>query len=663
MYRAYLKSNPLLHRERLQLDVLDKTNMVDKPRNDPSHTYEEETDNCTLCFKKFIEPKILPCFHSFCRRCLDIYAEKHVRNEKFPCPLCLMECNLPPTGVGDLQTNFYIKAAQTRASKVANTKCDTCEEGFRAERSCIECDQSLCDNCSKTHLKMTSSANHHLVALGEKQERKKFLVSKAFCDRHSSDELTFYCRRCDVPVCLRCKVTIHENHPTEDLSDSASETRRDLDELLQSAKTSLPNLHNYLQEVSHYEETLEKTHSKIKHDIEKQTKKLHEAVDALSRKILEEISDEFSVENARMQNRRSIIKKTAKSLSLQLQSAAQVVSYGSDPDITRNRYILTKQLQGIAKRKPERELAKLNIDFKPSDMKNGPIEEMFGLLTKTRYPAETVQIEEYSSFVVDESFKVVSSICPTPDGKAWVASGWTTDVHLLYRHGLKIRTHVLDKTIDCIAIDETQDLYMTSSDQRMIGRPGPGFSLEKFKMLPGYHPRGITTTQNGEILVCLTQSLAFQDYKPSHKNKVMKLNDKGEVVEEYGADGKLFMYPLRLAVNVNGDICVTDCQKKCVFILKSDGTVKSIYEGMNSTEVEKEFEPRGIACDSRGHILVADSANHAIHLLDHNGQYMQLLLTESEGLFGPYALATDADDCLWVGGRDAALKVFKCTWS
>ena len=273
-------------------------------------------------------------------------------------------------------------------------------------------------------------------------------------------------------------------------------------------------------------------------------------------------------------------------------------------------------------------------------------------------------MEEYAAFSVDSSFKAISSVCPTDEGTAWIALGWTADAHTFYRHGIKIKTHVVSKTIDFIARDTDNNLYMSSNEQKMVGKPGPGFNLDQFATFPGYHPRGLTITSNGDILICLAQSAAFQDYRPTHKNKVVRLDRTGKMTNEYGGDGKLFLYPLRIAVNVNDDICVSDSKKQSIVIIKSNGELKAEYNGKDSTvELKSVFEPRGIVCGSRGHIYVADSANHMIHMLDHLGNLQRLLLTEGDGLYGPYSVAIDKEDYMWVGCRDAAVKVYKMVWS
>lgn len=90
----------------------------------PNLRENDETMECSLCLKTFTTPKLLPCFHTFCLRCLQEYVERNAHNQKFACPLCAFECVIPAGGVDELQTNFYIKAAQTKLKIAANSPCE-----------------------------------------------------------------------------------------------------------------------------------------------------------------------------------------------------------------------------------------------------------------------------------------------------------------------------------------------------------------------------------------------------------------------------------------------------------------------------------------------------------------------------------------------------------
>jgi len=72
---------------------------------------DDDQLNCPICFEKFKNPKLLPCRHTFCKACLNVYSEQKqaTENEKvFPCPMCRSKCKIPKGGIQNLLTNFFV---------------------------------------------------------------------------------------------------------------------------------------------------------------------------------------------------------------------------------------------------------------------------------------------------------------------------------------------------------------------------------------------------------------------------------------------------------------------------------------------------------------------------------------------------------------------------
>ena len=70
----------------------------------------------------------------------------------------------------------------------------------------------------------------------------------------------------------------------------------------------------------------------------------------------------------------------------------QVVSYGSDADIARNKEKLSDQLTKMAKSKPPTGLIKLSMEFEPATNNQEGFKDMFGDLSKTRSREPVVKV-------------------------------------------------------------------------------------------------------------------------------------------------------------------------------------------------------------------------------------------------------------------------------
>ncbi|XP_050388906.2 tripartite motif-containing protein 2-like [Patella vulgata] len=123
----------------------------------------DETHSCSICLEDFTKPKILPCFHTFCQHCIDDYIKAHSHLNKFNCPNCRTQIQVPDGGASGFSTNFYIQPKD-------------------------------------------KTQNH-------------------FCRRHKTKEIEFYCRDCSVAVCGSCVILDHTTHSKTDLTEIDQEVR------------------------------------------------------------------------------------------------------------------------------------------------------------------------------------------------------------------------------------------------------------------------------------------------------------------------------------------------------------------------------------------------------------------------------------------------------
>ena len=124
------------------------------------HKLEEQL-TCSICLEQYTNPKILPCFHSFCLDCLggvplDLTQQG---NYSIRCPTCRSPCQLPQQGVHALPPSFTInnltevynllKKVKVTSGK-GFTSCDKCQTND-GDRYCKQCAKFLCRQCLQHH--------------------------------------------------------------------------------------------------------------------------------------------------------------------------------------------------------------------------------------------------------------------------------------------------------------------------------------------------------------------------------------------------------------------------------------------------------------------------------------------------------------------------------
>lgn len=105
----------------------------------------------------------------------------------------------------------------------------------------------------------------------------------------------------------------------------------------------------------------------------------------------------------------------------------------------------------------------------------------------------------------------------------------------------------------------------------------------------------------------------------------------------------IFQYPAYMVKNTNGDLCVSDNNKRVVVVDKNN-----IFRFMYPEHDQNGFTPYGISTDSKGCILIVDSSSSSIHIINQDGKF-QRNLKMSKRLREPRGLCIDESGKCCVG--------------
>ena len=105
--------------------------------------------------------------------------------------------------------------------------CQECDE--EATHFCQDCDQLMCDHCTRHHRKIKSTKDHVLQTAAEFKERKQAPPKpKRLCKKHKNQALDLYCSTCHVPICLYGTVKEHLGHEYDLMHDVADKHQGEL---------------------------------------------------------------------------------------------------------------------------------------------------------------------------------------------------------------------------------------------------------------------------------------------------------------------------------------------------------------------------------------------------------------------------------------------------
>ena len=254
---------------------------------DSSVVQMESYLRCSICFETLQDPRTLPCFHSFCKCCLErfvkVQREKAAQTRKvielFNCPECRTQFELKDgQHVADMTRNHFIcnmlemLTIQRQPKQIA---CDSCERKAPAVSRCMECKHYLCRECLTIHERWPALKKHTIFTMDElatDPENQNKTREKSTCEQHKNETLEYYCEKCKKLACIHCLRLEHnkEGHSYLSTEEVAKKNR----ELLKSSSSFLNDLlkegSDALKHIEHVLEKLEKNAEKAKYQIGKQ---------------------------------------------------------------------------------------------------------------------------------------------------------------------------------------------------------------------------------------------------------------------------------------------------------------------------------------------------------------------------------------------------------
>ena len=197
---------------------------------------------CPVCQDFFQDPKILPCFHYYCKRCV---LQLAAREQPFPCPECRGDTLLPPTGADGFPTAFFVNRMKSLhdamekvqgATSSGDLVCEQCKSADKAMAFCRHCAQFICNFCREGHRRIKAFSGHTVVSIEElrrnAEENLPIVQPEPMRCKEHQEQLKIYCFTCNQLICRDCTVIDHKDHHFQFVSKCAPEIKQGLHEML-----------------------------------------------------------------------------------------------------------------------------------------------------------------------------------------------------------------------------------------------------------------------------------------------------------------------------------------------------------------------------------------------------------------------------------------------
>src|SRR6218665_3938758 len=316
---------------------------------------------CCICTNNFNDPRLLPCSHTFCLKCLENLGEKSSKlpGNSMACPLCSREFSIPTEGFSGLQRNLFVdklmKMSRTVGPLSAGIQCDVClEERIsdteiatpHADTYCEDCEQNLCEECCKQHSRFRGTKLHKVIDVGEHSKRKLYSDKpiQSLCILHGRVTLKIFCFDCKTVLCAVCFIEAHQTHKGTEGNTVAEDFRKQIKEMAlelgqkeseveEKCSKLNQNKSEFFQTLIHLEKEMMQHYEQIKETGEKQLKLILFKLENMRQTKLEEVAD-----------MKEALEKHTKNLVKHKSYCNDTAAAGSDVDVCQGLNILSEKV-------------------------------------------------------------------------------------------------------------------------------------------------------------------------------------------------------------------------------------------------------------------------------------------------------------------------------
>ena len=641
----------------------------------------EEQLNCSICLDTYTDPKILQCFHVFCRQCLVPLGVRDQQGQlSLTCPTCRQATPIPARGVAGLQSAFHInnllEILEDSANKLENAPATP-------------------EKATPTDLNPVNKASH--------------------CFVHEDKELELYCETCGELICLKCvtKSGKHHSHDYEELNVAFGKYKKEITSSLEPMENQVTTIKKALALIKQCHGEISDQRVAIEDNIHVTFRRLREVLTLRETELIGHLHKTTQGKLKGLAAKRDQIETTLAQLDSCLHFMRESIKAGNESNVL------------MMKTNTVHQVKELTTPFQPDTLKpNTEADLVFSALADL-----TAMCQSYGQVFAPRSPD--PSKCHTT-GKglevAVVGEKSTAILHAVSYEGkpceepiksleCELASEITGTRASCSVERRGQSQYEISYQPTIKGRHHLHIKVEgqhvrgspssvavkspveklgtPILTLGGVRgPWGVTINQRGEVVVTEGSGHCVSVFSPNGEKlrsfgthgpgvgqfkypygvavdgegNILVVNNNNHCIQKFTKEGQFlsavgtkgsgplqFWYPTGIAFNTsNNKVYVAGNCNHHVQVLNSDLTFSSTFGKQGSGKGQFNY-PHGIACDSTGNVYVADTLNYRIQVFTAEGKFLRMFGRRGQGrgeLDVPYCVAVDTSGMVYVSEDD-----------
>lgn len=531
-------------------------------------------------------------------------------------------------------------------------ECGTEECEGNYQFYCNSCERPMCSLCRDEHLK-SSKTDYHDVVSHKHRKRQQLPVEK--CKIHPSKDLDILCEECNVPLCSKCStMPSHRGHTFVDLEEKYAENCHTCQEtILKICQYFIPESQNLQKktndDVPEVKSVLDGIRSlmrveatALKDMVDEVTSEKIDHVNEIEESLTEFLKSQDGIYSDYISYLNKLIKEFRCFLSLSeyknnplIFSISEALKIKPIPDTSKP--VVPKFTAGqYTKDDIVKLLGRIDVpNIEPENRKIHTIETLGRQSKPTerqdRKTSEVKQtllssVKKVGEFIIP-GVRVAFHVSPDKSGRLWV-SDLSENLVQTDAIGNQIQKIQTSGGFGYHSVTQEGNLIYADRYNQVINTVTLAFEIVEFINTGKWTPLSIHSSNiNGDILVGL---------RKDGNAKVARYNKTGEeikIIERSEEGQELYDFPYYITENITGDVCTSDINRHAVVVVTNAGQYRFSYTGQ-----KLRFIPYGLCTDTLGNILVCDGYSKTVHLLDQDGHFLSLILTEQQGVCHPFCV-------------------------
>uniref|UniRef100_A0A8C4Q5G6 RING-type E3 ubiquitin transferase n=1 Tax=Eptatretus burgeri TaxID=7764 RepID=A0A8C4Q5G6_EPTBU len=589
---------------------------------------------CSICLERYTNPKVLPCLHTFCERCLQNYIP--AQSLTLSCPVCRQTSILPEHGVPALQNNFFITNLMEVLQAGGESSASSVAEPI-----------------------VGSGADGTLMGVGgdtmgsDAGSMVRVVVAQPLsCPNHQGKVMELYCEACETAICLDCTTAEHLEHPSVPLADAVEQHKASLHAQMERVQARLPQVDGAARLVAEISWQLTAQRDEVLEEIRSSFDELSKALEQRRDILLSQLDALYSLKYKVLQTQLECLQQSHDDMQSSCEFTQQALQQGGGTEALLVRKQMSERLSALADSSlnlfpQENDHLEFRADpeaLRRSILNLGSLVTTHAVACQTVATGDalrqavvgqpvsvTVTTKDKDGVLVRSGNAALSAEISTPEGS--VVDGDVVD----NRNGTYELTYTLPRDGEFSFALRLYDQHIRGSPFRLRGlkpsdlSPGPGGAAD------GVRRRGKSPGAGGHVRQRAVKrpssmySTGRRKENPIEDDLIARIGIKGRNKGE-------FTNVQGVATSSSGRIMVADSNNQCLQIFANDGSFRARF-GMRGRSPGQLQRPTGVAVHPGGDIFVADYDNKWVSIFSSDGKFKSKL--GAGKLLGPKGVAVD----------------------